>query len=110
MATVKTPATTPAFDAAFEKFTLALQAIMDKTFTAPRREIVVDKGGRRYVRVSTHIVGVELSKGAYCFVEKETGNILKPDGYKTPAAGTRGNIYSANPMGCCSPYGVAYFR
>lgn len=59
--------------------------------------------GPKYVRV---VVGTS----AYAFVSRETGDLLKPGGYKGPEPKKipRGSIYGANPLEGCGPYGVAY--
>jgi hypothetical protein len=46
----------------------------------------------------------------YCFVEKETGTILKPGGFKGPEPKRipRGSIYNCEPLAGCGPHGVAY--
>lgn len=46
--------------------------------------------GSKNVRVVQH-TGTE---SVYCFVNIETGDILKAAGYKAPAKGARGNIFN----------------
>lgn len=49
-----------------------------------------DPNGIKFVR----IVSTDgPSRSALAFVEKATGDIFKPDGWKKPAKGVRGNIY-----------------
>lgn len=48
------------------------------------------------------------SRSAFCFVDMETGAILKADGWKRPAKHARGNI--ANGAADVGPYGAAYMR
>lgn len=63
--------------------------------------------GKKFVRVCrTETTG----RSAYAFIELETGNILKPAGWKGPAKGVRGNILGTNPLAGCGPYGVAHLR
>ncbi len=38
------------------------------------------------------------------------GSILKPAGYKAPAAHPRGNVLDESTWGCVGPHGVAYLR
>lgn len=59
--------------------------------------------GPKYVRVWK-------GSSAYAFIEKATGNILKPGGWKAPEPKKiiRGNIYAENPLDGCGPYGVIY--
>ena len=74
------------------------------TFTAPL------KGTRKYVRVirtDSHGSG----RSVHCFVEKATGNIYKPDGWKGPARNfVRGNIYRDDRMTWMTPHGTATAR
>lgn len=54
------------------------------------RKLSLDPGGVRYVRV---VATDGPSRSALAFVECATGNVYKPDGWKRPAKGVRGNIY-----------------
>ncbi len=64
--------------------------------------------GQKYVRVVQRDKGSEHGS-AWCFVEISTGNILKCDGWKRPAKGVRGSIYSADFYGYgCTTYGPKY--
>lgn len=54
----------------------------------------------------------QSSTSAYCFVERQTGSILKAASWKTPAKGIRGNISDPN-FGwgrAVGVYGAAYRR
>ena len=70
-------------------------------------------GGVKYIKVKSFQVNVEtdyetgqkrlvggLRGSIHCFVEKTTGNIFKPAGYKTPYTkgnnAVRGNIYDSS--------------
>ena len=68
---------------------------------------VVIQHGPKYVRI---VREEGSSRSAYCFINKENGDILKPAGFKGPAKHARGNIYNENPIAGCGPYGVAYLR
>jgi len=47
----------------------------------------------------------------YCFIDKNTGDILKPASWKAPAKHARGNIFSSDSgISCCTRYGVKYLR
>jgi hypothetical protein len=63
--------------------------------------------GPKYVRVVT---GGKGSRSVYCFVERATGTLLKPGGWKGPEPKKipRGSIYNPNPLDGCGPYGVSY--
>jgi len=76
--------------------------------------------GLRYVRIWMRDVGSQSSSrgSAYCFIDKkggtvdkkpsQVGDILKPDGWKKPAGGKRGNVLDASWVGATGPYGVGY--
>ncbi|WP_315729882.1 hypothetical protein [Bradyrhizobium sp. SZCCHNRI2010] len=49
--------------------------------------------------------------GVHCFVDKATGDVLKPASWDKPAKHARGNIFDAqNGLGRMGPYGPAYLR
>lgn len=50
------------------------------------------------------------SRSVYAFIERETGAILKAEGWSRPAKGVRGNIFNDNPTSACGQFGVAYLR
>ncbi len=61
--------------------------------------------GKKYVRI---VVANTAQRWVYCFVDIETGNILKAAGWKAPAKGIRGNI--KNGTDDVTPYGARYNR
>jgi hypothetical protein len=62
------------------------------------------RDGSRYVRVFR-------SGSAHAFVDKKTGDVLKPASWKAPAKHARGNIFdSKNGLGWMGEYGPAYLR
>ncbi len=76
----------------------------DKDPNFPAREVVTAEGTARRVVAS-----------AYCFIDKATGDILKPAGFKGPAKGIRGNIRSGDWWSergdkALGPYGVRSLR
>jgi hypothetical protein len=77
--------------------------------TARGRDVTLsfDTGGKRYLRV---VENRAAQRSVFCFIEIETGNILKADGWKTPAKGARGHILDANhSIGRgISEYGATY--
>lgn len=106
------PVAGPDFDIAFGAFMVLLQAKMLKHheaagFKTPC-ETFQHTTGPKYIRVTRHHSTDHGS--AYCFVNRENGDILKPAGFKTPAKHARGNIFDADPVKGCGPYGVAYLR
>lgn len=54
----------------------------------------------------------ELAKengSVHCFVDRETGDVLKAESWTRPAKGARGNIFDAqNGLGRMDEYGPAY--
>lgn len=46
----------------------------------------------------------------YAFVDKLTGDVLKPASTKGPAKHARGNVFNANPCEWCGPYGITHVR
>lgn len=102
------------FKAAVANFIKLLTAFsadyMAKTFpnlTPP--SYVITPGGKKYLRVAT----VDASHGGrsvYCFIGVADGGIYKAAGWKAPAKTARGNIYNANPLDGCGPYGPNYLR
>jgi hypothetical protein len=61
-------------------------------------QLGMSPGGRRYIRIVSGARGGSV----YCFVERETGNVLKSAGWKTPAKHVRGSIFAKEFAG----YGV----
>jgi hypothetical protein len=60
--------------------------------------------GKRYARIV-------FNNSAHCFVDKTSGAVLKPAGFKAPAKHARGNIYDEhNGLKYMGPHGPAYLR
>ncbi len=78
----------------------------ERKFTIPPTQVSIDPGGKKYLRVVSSSGAHDRS--AYAFIEVATGNVLKPDGWKGPAKGARGNIYTEN-LGV-GAYGAHYAR
>lgn len=104
------PKTDAEFNAALAEFMALLQRAFDAHADAggkyhPRTSVSVD-GGRKYIKIMRRSGG---NYGVYCFIERATGNILKPASIKAPVLNhSRGNIYGTQPLAGCGPYGVAY--
>lgn len=68
--------------------------------------------GDRYVRIASverTPDGKINSRSAHTFIDKTTGDVLKPSGWKAPAKGARGNIHDEhNGLGRMSQFGPAY--
>lgn len=63
--------------------------------------------GRRYVKLISSRNG---SRSVWCFVEKNTGAILKPASWKAPAKHARGNIRNKTSYSNYSWTGPHYLR
>lgn len=102
------------FDAALRRFLDAAQAMVDDymatKFPTLAGTVLEHTVGARYVRVVSRDRATGLNRSAWCFVDRQTGDVLKCDGWKRPAKGARGSIYAdAQPSGV-TPYGGAYAR
>jgi hypothetical protein len=53
---------------------------------------LVAERGRRYIRI---VAEGNAQRSAWAFVDTTNGDVLKADGWKAPAKGSRGNIYDA---------------
>jgi hypothetical protein len=93
------------FDAAFKKFLQHAQKLVDKR---GQKLKVGYTPGKKYVRVFVDQGGI-TGKSAFCFVDKATGDVLKADGWKRPARGPRGSIYTPAKYGI-DQYGAHYAR
>jgi hypothetical protein len=100
-------------------FTVALQSFIEKASYMIENHIkenytFVSAGklefteGNRYVK----IIKVEASQSRFvwAFVDKKTGDILKPASWKAPAKGVRGNIFNDDPLKGIGPYGPHYLK
>jgi hypothetical protein len=63
--------------------------------------------GLKYVRVWSVSHG---SRSAYCFVDKTTGEVFKPDGWKKPAKHARGTVFAPNVLNFAHPHGIVYLN
>jgi len=106
----------PSFDEALVNFVRLLNEAMGRHHAAafPNSTLKpyvfkIDGAGRKQVRI-IHTREEAHTGSCYCFVEVETGKIMKPAGWKTPEPKRyeRGNIFNANPLQGCGPYGVEY--
>jgi hypothetical protein len=66
--------------------------------------------GKKYAKLakSENHGGNIVGRSAYCFINIETGDILKAASWAAPAKGVRGNI--AKGLGGLTPYGAIYFK
>lgn len=63
----------------------------------------------RIAQVERTPTGEVTSRSAHTFIDRTTGDVLKPAGWKSPAKGIRGNIHDEhNGLGRMGPHGPAY--
>jgi len=97
-------ANAPNFDAALQTWLAKAQSNIDVHFRQnlvnlePDR-LAIDLGGKKYIRIVKIVVRQdgtpnESDKSCFCFVERETGNVLKSAGWTAPVMGAQGNIFS----------------
>lgn len=79
----------------------------------PTLEITNQNAGR-YLRIASVERGKDgaiNSRSAHTFIDKTTGDVLKPSGWKTPAKGARGNIHDEhNGLRRMTQFGPEYNR
>ena len=97
---------------AFVSFLTGCQKIVNDHRNNPWRPegdgLITAQQGPRYIRV---VRQDGACHSAHCFVDRTTGDVLKPAGWKGPAKHSRGNILRAdNGLTCMGPYGTAYLR
>lgn len=82
------------FDTAAKGWLKKAQGVLDAYYKKDSGDHILEltAGGKKYVRVVK--VSHGKNKSAFGFICRETGNVLKADGWKRPARGPRGNIYS----------------
>jgi hypothetical protein len=98
------------FDAALATWLDIAQGIVDANhqqhgFSGKPGQVSVDPGGKKFLRI---VKTDGSSRSAYAFIDVATGDVLKPDGWKRPAKGARGNIYTGDAG--VSAYGALYAR
>lgn len=68
--------------------------------------------GRKFIRIWGERLGTD-NRSAWAFIDRETGDVLKPATWRAPAKHARGNVYDGiedtNAYGC-GKYGPHYMR
>ncbi len=100
------------FDTALNTFLDGIRAKLNahfaRYFLNSTPPVIETSKGRRYVRV---IKNDGVSRSVHCFVDMTNGDILKADGWKSPAKHARGNIFNDNNgLDGMSVWGAAYLR
>jgi len=99
-----------------KRFVSEMQKMLDRYHAEkfPRQGIVLKMmKGKRYYRIVAHATfdGEEGSgTSAWAFVDKETGDIFRPAGWKRPAKHPRGSVLDKSSWKRVGPYGPAYMR
>jgi len=100
------------FEPALERFMYGARAIIREYYTSNSLtvpELVLEAPGARYYRVVS--TGPGDSRSAWAFIDRTTGDVLKPAGWSKPAKHARGNIFDDRKgLGAIGPYGPAYLR
>lgn len=96
------------FDEAFKSWLAGFQKIsddyMEAQFPSLSKPVFKAVNGIRYVKV----IGGGSVKA---FVDKQSGDVLKPASWKAPAKHARGNIFDKwNGLKMMGPYGPAYLK
>jgi hypothetical protein len=106
-----TDSNTYTFDAALARFLRGAQDIIDAYYARHFPTLRVPRlsawPGRRYIRI---VLSDAVQRSCHCFVDRTNGAILKPDGWKRPAQGARGNIYTGAAKDAVGPHGALYLR
>ena len=80
----------PSLSRAMDNFRSQAHAAMDRYYTGSSKPRLEFQEGDKYIRV---VRNDGVSKSAHSFIEKAKRDVFKPDGWKRPAKGARGNIY-----------------
>jgi hypothetical protein len=102
--------TTPEFEKAFNEWFKAAQKMvndyMKKEFPGQSKSLSFTQGPKRIKIVATNESG---HQSVWAFIDKATGDVLKPASWKAPAKGARGNIFDKDKgLKRVGPYGPEY--
>ena len=107
------------FDKALKAFLKGAQQIIDDDFKRNypnlTSNLLTTKSGKKYVKVisqvRTHNGSIGSGTSAWAFIDKTTGDILKPANWKAPAKHARGNIFDQdNGTRSITAYGPGYLQ
>ncbi len=102
------------FDQALKGFLKGAQDIINKhfkqDFPSLKPSLLTVKPGKKYIKI---ISKAQSGSGSsvWAFIDKASGDILKPATWKAPAKHARGNIYDQyNGIRSITPYGPGYLQ
>ena len=97
------------FRAGIESKIVASWAESCPKFLAVCKPLVTVEVGPKYVRIvrqeQHRESAVVTGRSVYCFINRETGDVLKAAGWKGPAKGVRGNLIAVDMFDGCDAYG-----
>lgn len=105
------------FNEALEKWMKAAQEKRTKEYKASFKiaygrgysPIMMAKEGRKHIKIIDTEKGKE--KSTYAFIDKKTGDILKPASWRVPAKGARGNIFAEDGgLNCVELFTIQYLK
>lgn len=74
-------------------------------------KLTAEPGPGRYVRIVATRDSGEGQRSVWAFIDQTTGDVLKPAGWKEPAAGSRGNVFDEGAgLTGVTPHGPPYLR
>jgi hypothetical protein len=86
-------------------FESALKYWLQRAQSIAYGTLSIDPKGKKYIR----IICDTGQKSAFCFIQKDNGDVLKTASWSTPAKHARGNIYQLGNEGV-ERYGAIYLR
>lgn len=100
------------FDQALTSFLHDSQKKIDASHRGSENVKLEKSEGPKYIRIVYAISseGKVFSKSAWAFVDKVTGDIFKPAGWKAPAKTARANVFRPDSWASVTEYGPAYLR
>jgi hypothetical protein len=100
------------FDKAMENWKKLMQEKINKHMAENFPTLEVPKLAFQKGKKQTRVVKMEYGavQCVYCFIEHETGKIMKPAGFAAPEPKRyeRGNIFREDPLEGCGVYGTDY--
>jgi hypothetical protein len=94
------------FDTALTAWLQRAQALVTAEYGNESPQLSVMDSRYRYIRIVRTIYGDQ--KSVFCFIDRETGDVLKAAGWKRPAKHARGNIFTGKDG--ITAYGGIYMR